>query len=194
MGLESYLFYVEFENEIQEYNLDNLLISIGLKQVKKRGENLSDFRSYYYEMETEQGVIEAHSLFSSDEDKLSKFSLRFSILSPISVVDQTFNLLNKLNNERPIKVRDTEIYNHEFRRLRQPNVDGHIERLSKSEEKLIQSKCYIPIDANEFKQNKMKIMLRDIILKDNEHKAVIRGGAETFNHIDRVSRNFLDES
>lgn len=186
MGLESYLFYIEFKNKIQEQELDNLLESIGLRQVKKEGGNLSDFRSYYYELQTENGITEVHSLFLPNELKINHFSLRFSVSSPTSIIDQTFDFLDKLNGEKPIKVRDTEVYNHEYRLLRKlGKVDDHFEGLSKSEDELIRSKCYIPIDSNEFKVNKKGIMKREILLKDDGDKAVIRGGAETIDHIER---------
>ena len=186
MGLESYLFYIEFENKIREQELDSLLISVGLRQVKKEGKNLSDFRGYYYELQTENGITEAHSLFSPNEEKINDFSLRFSVSSPNSVIDQTFGLLNKLNAKKPIKIRDTEIYNHEYRHLRQiGKVDDHFKGLSKSEDEKIRIKCYIPIDAKEFKENKMGIMKREILLRDNGDKAVIRGGSETIEHIER---------
>lgn len=186
MGLESYLFYIEFEHKIREQELDKLLISVGLRQVKKEGENLSDFRGYYYELQTRNGITEAHSLFSPNEEKTNDFSLRFSVSSPTSVIDQTFDFLNQLNIEKTIKVRDTEIYNHEYRHLRQlGKVDEDFEGLSKSEDAIIRNKCYIPIDSNEFKENNMGIMKREILLKDNGDKAVIRGGSETLEHIER---------
>lgn len=137
MGLGSFLFYIEFEREIEEKTLDELLISIGLKQIKKDGENLTDFRSYYYELITNNGIIEAHSLFSLQKDSVQKFSLRFSVFSPTEVIDQTFELLTKLNNKKPIKV----IYNHSYMLIKQ-----------EGKEDVIRDQSHIPINAEAFKK------------------------------------------
>lgn len=138
MGLESFLFYIEFEREIEEKTLDELLVSIGLKQVKKDGENLTDFRSYYYELITNNGIIEAHSLFLSQKDSIQKFSLRFSVFSPTEVIDQTFDLLSKLNNKKSIKV----IYKHPYASVKQ-----------EGKEDVLQDQSYIPINAEAFKKS-----------------------------------------
>lgn len=184
MGLESYLFCVEFKDHIQEKDLDSLLTSIGLTQVRTGGGKLTDFREYYYEMLTEHGITEAHSLFPPNDETVTDFSLRFSISSPTSVIDQTFNLLNRLNTIKPIKIRDIEIYNQEYRSLRQQGkVDNLFRGLSESEDKLVRDKSYIPIDITEFKENKLEIRKRAFLLKDNSHQAVIRGGAATIDHI-----------
>ena len=186
MGLESYLFYIEFEQELEEQNLDGLLISIGLKKTKKEGESLDGYRAYYYELDTDKGITEAHSFFLPQKTRTNKFSLRFSVSSPTEVINQTFALLSKLNSEKPIKVRDTEIYNHEYRRLRKEGkVDDDFEGMTKSQDKVIWRQSYIPINSEEFKQNKLGLMKREILLRDNGDKAIVRGGSETIEHIEK---------
>ncbi len=188
MGLESYLFYVKFDEEVSELELDQLLISIGLNPVKKVGKKLSDFRSYYYELITEKGITEAHCLFSPDNKMGESFYLRFSICSPVEVIDQTFMLLDNLNSKQSIRVKDTEIYNHYCRRERQEGkVDASFKGLTKSENQILHDKSYISIDPNEFKKNKLGIMKRNVLLQDDGNKAIVRGDSETFLYLEKKS-------
>lgn len=114
MGLESYRFCVVFDHEIGEVELDEVLLSCGLRRTKKEGDKLSDYREYFYELITNSGITEVHTFFSPQQDKIDDFSLRFSIASPTAVIHQTFELLNKLNGKKSLRVRDVEIYNHVY--------------------------------------------------------------------------------
>jgi hypothetical protein len=103
-------------------------------------------------------------IYSPSEKNSDEFSLRFSVLSPKTVIDQTFDLLTKLNALTLIKVYDTEIQNHIYRQLRKDgvidqNFDG-IEGTDK--EKAIQLQCYIPIDAGAFSKNDLSIHKRQL--------------------------------
>ncbi len=195
MGLESYLFYVEFYEALSETELDELLISTGLTRVSKSGEKPADFREYYYEVVSDRGITEAHSLWCPGEEKIQKFSLRFSIINPAEVIEQTFELLARLNDSKSIKLKDTEIYNHVYRRLRQKGkVNDHFKGLTKEEDLLIQGSSYINIDANEFRKNEMSIKKRAVLIKEQGDKQIVRGGTETMEHINKKGNfdKFMD--
>ncbi len=140
--------------------------------------------SYYFEQRPNRGLTEVESLISNEKLLLDNFSIRFSIISPKFVVDQTFETLEKLSNIYPIKVFDTEIYNHYNRELRKKGriyrlFNGSLPNNSKA---AIERKCYIPIDLGEFKLNKYGIAKRNLILS-NYVGEIIESGRPTFEFI-----------
>jgi hypothetical protein len=84
---------------------------------------------------------------------VTNFSLRFSILSPSSVIDQSFVFLNKLNSITSIKVLDD---------------DNKLKELD--------------LSAEQFKLNKNIVRKRQIII-NNKTGLVIEGGAVTTEYI-----------
>jgi len=131
-------------------------------------------------------LTEAHCILGPTASVLEDFSLRFSIVSPSTVIDQTFDLLRKLNDIRSIKVQDTEIKNHRYRQLRiAGKVDNWFRGLEGTDEEAeIEQSSYIEIDAEKFLQNQPGIMKRQIIA-NNDKGEVIEGGDKTIRFIEK---------
>ena len=111
------------------------------------GEN--SFRNFYFEIRSSLGLTEIHALLAPGVKTVKSFSIRFSVLSPSSVIEQTFAFLNNLAQLAPVKVFDT---------------DGNHKVLA--------------LSATEFKLNRHKVRRRQIII-DNETGLVIEGGDAT---------------
>ena len=169
MGLESYLFLIELDHPVGAQKLNKAFKTLGLELVSSCGSNTSEYREYFHELATEDGIIETHSFLPSNELELSRFYLRFSICSPPKVVGQTFQLLTELNKLFPIRIKDLEALNYLHLG---PKADG-----------------YIPIDAHIFKQNPDGIAKRTLLLDETREHAVLRGGNATLNYLDR--KNWL---
>jgi hypothetical protein len=188
MGLESYLFQIELDNAVDESKIIDLFKQVGMAclPTSKIKNPLTDYRSYYFELRTQNGLTEANVLFAPKETSTTEFSFRFSVLSPKAIIEQTFNILSILNSVNPIKVYDTEISNHIYRQLRKDGeVDkdfGGIENTEKEND--IMQKCYIPIDINEFIKNELNIYKRQLIIS-NEYGEVIEGGEKTIEFIEK---------
>ncbi|WP_298739903.1 hypothetical protein [uncultured Chitinophaga sp.] len=188
MGLESYLFNIEFKDPVLEQDIIGLFERTGMKHLddkfnKRTAEN---YGAYYFELRTENGLTEAHCILGPTASVLEDFSLRFSIVSPSTVIDQTFDLLRKLNDIRSIKVQDTEIKNHRYRQLRiAGKVDNWFRGLEGTDEEAeIEQSSYIEIDAEKFLQNQPGIMKRQIIA-NNDKGEVIEGGDKTIRFIEK---------
>jgi hypothetical protein len=187
MGLESYLFNIEFAAPIQEDKIVTLFHAAGMTHLidKNLGGTINDFRSYYFEIRSEQGLTEVHCLLSPSETILQSFNLRFSVLSSKYVIDQTFKFLHDLNAFKSIRLIDTEIRNHIYRKLRKEGkVDQSFVGLNQVEEDYVENCCYIPLDLEMFKQNELAIAKRQRVL-ENENGMIIEGGEKTIGLIDK---------
>jgi hypothetical protein len=131
------------------------------------------------------GLIEANLITAPGDPTVDEFSLRFSVLSPMSVVDQIFEFLNRLNTLRPIEVYDTEIKNHIVRQFRQSGkVNKDFEGLEDEDEEAIDKLCIINLNADDFKRNELQIMKRERVFK-NIAGVVIEGGSGTTDYIEK---------
>lgn len=188
MGLEAYLFNIEFKEPVLEQDIVGLLERIGLTHLVDKLEKRTDknYGSYYFELRTENGLTEGHCLLAPTDRYLSDFSLRFSVVSPKTVIDQTFDLLKKLNDIRPINVYDTEIRHHLYRQLRKDKkVDDWFNGLEGTDEEAkIEKACYIEINIDKFKQNELGIMKRQLLI-NNDKGEVIESGSSTIDHIEK---------
>ncbi len=188
MGLEAYLFNIEFKEPVLEQEIVGLFETIGMTHLVNKFEKRTDknYGSYYFELRTEDGLTEGHCILAPTDKELSDFSLRFSVISPNRVIDQTFNLLKKLNDIRPINVYDTEIKNHVYRQLRKDKkIDDWFNGLEGTDEEAkIEKSCYIEIDADIFKKNPLGIMKRQIVT-NNEKGEIIESGSTTIDHIEK---------
>jgi len=183
MGLEAYLFRIEFISPVPENGIINLLERAGMRHLSEK-QKTERFREFYFECRTSNGLTECHCLLPSNESVLSECSLRFSILSPYTVITQTFRILSNLNQLTPIQVVDTEIGNHLYRELRRNGeVDASfsgIEGTSKAAE--IRRKSYIPIDVEQFRKNQLGIQKRNIVLNSMTGE-IIESGSKTIEQI-----------
>jgi len=187
MGLEAYLLQIKFQTPISEEEVILLLEQAGMAYLadKSHKQNINSYGNLYFEERSIKGLIEAHILTAPGDTRIDDFSLRFSILSPKTVVDQTFEFLQKLCTLIDIEVYDTEIRNHIFRRLRQTGkVDQNFEGLNEEDDAAIDKLCFVSLNADDFKRNELEIVKRQTVL-DNEHGEIIEGGAATINFIDK---------
>lgn len=184
MGLEAYLFYVQFECPIPESNIINVFEKAGMVHLSK--DKQGSFRSFYFECRTEHGLTECHCLLPPEERELTQCSLRFSLLSPSTIIEQTFQILSHLDNMTPIRVFDTEIRDHIYRKLRR---DGEVDTWFKGiegtpKEKDIHKRSYIPIDVELFNMNQFGIRKREVVL-NNKNGDVIESGDTTIRQIEK---------
>jgi hypothetical protein len=184
MGLEAYLFKVEFKKPVLENQLIELFISIGMSFLSDRTNNQKpeNYRTYFFELRSEMGLTEADCMLIHSKTTLDYFYLRFSIVSPKTVIDQTFEIFRKLNELHPICIYDTEINNHLYFQLIQDNKSDN--ELDDNEEINIEieEKCYIEIDSDKFRQNQFCIRKREIIIS-NDEGLIIESGSPTMEYI-----------
>ncbi|OQP40991.1 hypothetical protein A4H97_15435 [Niastella yeongjuensis] len=155
MGLESYLLEVCFKNPVSQTDIKDIIESAGATFLaqKSNTEPFDTYRNFYFEIRSDLGLTELNILLAPEKRVVTNFSLRFSILSPSSVIDQSFEFLNKINTIRSIKVIDT---------------DNKLKELD--------------LSADQFKLNKDIVRKRQIII-NNKTGLVIEGGADTTEYI-----------
>lgn len=164
MGLETYLFNVQFKEPVLEQDIICLFENSGMKHLSDKFEMRShkNYGSFYFEKRTAKGLTEAHCFLTPTQIGLSDFSLRFSIVSPKTIINQAFELLKKMDEIKRIKVFDTEIKNHFYRQLQKENkVDDWFNGIEGTDEEAkIEKSCYIEIDPEKFKLNQLGIKKR----------------------------------
>jgi hypothetical protein len=155
MGAESYLVKVVFKRPVPQTEIIDLLLSIGSTYLvaNSNSEPVDSFRDYYFEIRSDLGLTELNVLLPPNEQNVHSFHLRFSILSPHTVIDQSFDFLKKLRNKKDIKV----LY-----------ADGTSKELK--------------LDVEKFKLNKKQNIILDTII-NNETGLIIEGGDTTTNYI-----------
>ena len=187
MGLEAYLFHIEFMTPISESRIIEIFESTGLKHLPEKGDfdPNKTFSSYFFETRTDMGLTECHCLLNRTvSNNLESCKIRFSLLTPKTVIDQTFKILSNLNNQVPIKILDSEILNQIYlESVRSGDNDSSFKASERTEkESKIKEKCYIPIDAEEFKKNKLKLNKRNIVINHVEGE-IIESGPKTIDSI-----------
>ncbi|NQU98632.1 hypothetical protein HQ533_04140 [Candidatus Woesearchaeota archaeon] len=193
MGIEAYLFRVRFKKKVDYSELDDFLKKYGFKVVGSRDEN---YNQSFYELKSRKGVTEAH-VYPSSEDKVDSFNVRFSVISPPKVIEQTFDFFAALNEKYPLEVQDTEIANHEFLTTTKLDdrkiVDMEIPDDETYEKNM--KKTVIPIDAKKFSENELGIRKREMVLIKSWRKKPIRC-QDTLSRVSRESLfhlNYLEE-
>jgi len=172
MGLETYLLKVEFKNPIPKTEMLGLFDTIGMTSLynKDNKKTTDTYSSYYFELRTKNGLTEAHCLVAPSEVTFNNFSIRFSIISPKLVIDQTFMILKRLNQIHPIKIfgKEGKIFAW-FSRFNK--IDNNVEKL-----------CYIPINAEGFILNEYGLTKRKLVINSQKGE-VIESGLPTLNFI-----------
>lgn len=155
MGLESYLISLSFKKPIEIADLVDVFQDCGAKFLnnKSNTEQLESFRHWYFEIRSDLGLTEIDVLLTPFQVVATTCSIRFSILSPSTVIDQTFNFLSILKSKRSIKIFDTENNSRELK-----------------------------LDIESFKLNKNNIKKRQIII-NNDTGLIIEGGNATTKYI-----------
>jgi hypothetical protein len=146
MGLESYLLQIKFQTPTSEDAVIALFEETGMVYLKDRSQRQTEasYGDLYFERRTSKGLTEANIVISPGDTTVDEFSLRFSILSPNSVIDQAFEFLQRLNVFSRLEVYDTEIRNHIMRQLRQTGrVDQNFEGLNAEADDAINKLCSI---------------------------------------------------
>lgn len=157
MGLESLLLSISFKKPLKEELIIEIFEEAGASFLKNKSniDNINDFRHWYFEIRTENGLSEIDILLTPNKNQITSWTLRFSILSPEKVIDQSFNFLRKLKSLRSLKVFDTQLNSKE-----------------------------IELDIEKFKDNQDNERKREIIL-NNKTGIVIEGGSATTDYIHR---------
>jgi hypothetical protein len=189
MGLEAYLFNIEFKQPVLEENILGLFHKIGMTHLSNKYSERSEknYGSYYFELRTSKGLTEANCILAPTDSSLTDFSLRFSVVSPKTVIDQTFDILKRLNCIQPIIIYDTEIRNHIYRQLRKDKkVDEWFNGIEGTDEDdKIEKMCVIEIDPETFKKNELGIKKREIVT-NNTKGEIIESGSQTIDHIEKA--------
>jgi len=144
MGLETYLLNVAFHDSVPMADFRSLLKDCGATSATTANEN--------FEIRDSRGLTEIQ-VDNGGADGVRSLFLRFSILSPNTVIDQAFEFLTKLSMVKAIKLMDTQLKMKE-----------------------------LPIDVDEFKRNPDGVKRRQIII-NNQTGLVIESGKATTDYI-----------
>ena len=155
MGLESCLIYLTVKSAVSQAEIKDIIENAGAIFLANKSniDQLDTYRHFYFEIRSDFGLTEVDILLPPGETMITNMSVRFSILSPSSVIDQTFSFLNKLTISQTIKVFD---------------ADNNLKELD--------------LNVEEFKLNADKIRKRQIVI-NNKTGLVIEGGSKTTDYI-----------
>lgn len=155
MGLEAYIMTAAFTKPVDQTEIVKLFQDSGATFLtsKSNTEPVDKFRHWYFEIRTEFGLTEIEIMLTPNKTYTTSWTLRFSILSPSTVIEQSFNFLNKLKTKRSLKVFDLD---------------------NKSKE--------LELDIEAFKMNNDNVRKRQIII-NNKTGLVIEGGSVTTQYI-----------
>ncbi|MGD1889146.1 MAG: hypothetical protein ACFB15_00850 [Cyclobacteriaceae bacterium] len=181
MGLEAYLFQLDLGKPVEVDFLDEIICHSGFERTNKPSTDKEEYRSYFYELDTKLGVTEAHMLVSPRKSKANSINVRFSVMSPPTVISQTFSIFRELSARIEFDLIDTEIINHLYNVLRSENkVDDQYQGLSKAAQKQIEERAKIEIDEDLFKKNELKVMKRELVMENSPEKEAIRNDETIF--------------
>lgn len=155
MGLESLLLSISFKKPLNEELIVDVFTKAGAFYLEEKS-NISDqkeFRHWLFELRSSQGLTEIELMITPKKNYATTCSIRFSILSPSSVIDQTFTFLNKLKSLRSFKLFDAQLNSKE-----------------------------LSLESEEFKKNIENELKRNIVL-NNKEGLVIEGGQKTTDYI-----------
>ncbi len=178
MGLEAYLFRIKFKDLVDANRLHYFLENYGFKILKRRGKKISGYREGFYELASDKRITEIHLLVAPHKKSVDDIYVRFSVISPSTVVDQTFDFFKVLRTEFELVVQDTEVGNHiwltntKMEDRKMTNLINNIPSEEEYGENM--QKNIIPLDVKEFKRNKLGIRKRMVVLKDDKRKEPIR--------------------
>jgi hypothetical protein len=198
MGLESYLFNVIFQEKVKNEEILPIFRRVGvtfLEDYESIWNQIPDVKGLFFEIRTRKGLTQIHVLLDKKEGFVRDFTVRFSVVSPSTVIEQTFELFERLNNEAPIILRDSEIINHLWRKdVKAGNRDNSFEsmRTRHEEDEIYEIAAVIPINVDLFKKNEMRIAKRRIIL-ENETGAIVGGGSDTFDYLEKTDTNVVEK-
>lgn len=175
MGLEAYLFRIKLIKPIKGNEIIKYFECSGMNYLKGKTEKNNQYKNYYFEKRTKDGLTECHCL--SANDILENFSMRFSVLSPPSIIKQTFEIFNKLNKLRKIEITDTEIINQIYLELRKRGkIDKNFDGIKGTElENEIRQRSIIPLNMNNFLANEYNIRKRQLIFSNINGKIIESG-------------------
>ena len=146
MGVEVQLFYAKLKTPIVFNRLNAILQKLGCKKRPSYEDEQN------YEIFSNKGIIELQVMGISE--KIKKVYIRFSFGNPITVINQTFNLFEKLSKIVPI-----EVY-----------ASGTMDRIMLTDQSFSNLKKQIAGRKKDFDKHFMKI------------DKPIRGGKETFDY------------
>jgi len=150
MGLESYLFNVIFQEKVKNEEILPIFRRVGvtfLEDYESNWNEIPDIKGLFFEIRTRKGLTQIHVLLDKKEGFVRDFTVRFSVVSPSTVIEQTFELFERLNNEAPIILRDSEIINHLWRKdVKAGNRDNSFEsmRTRHEEDEIYEIAAVIP--------------------------------------------------
>ena len=142
MGLEAYLLLVPFKEPVSLAEAKQLLGECGAKPA-------SLHTQMEFEMRDSRGLTEV-LLDALNNEQVRSLHLRFSILSPHTVIDQAFEFLNNLSKHKAIRLFDTHLKMRE-----------------------------LPIDVTKFKQNAEGVKRRQTVIDNKTGMAIACGKATT---------------
>lgn len=156
--MEVYLLKVHFKKALSKEELEKCLKKTGFKIVK------SNDISTAYELDTSKGITEIQ--FYEKEGFIPSFYIRFSVINPCSVINQTFGVLNKLKRWYNIKIEDWEI---------DEIIQSPQKHLSKIKEKMIEKR-------------------KELLSNKHITSKPIRGGSVTLKYIQDLKKNKQNKS
>src|ERR1700741_778149 len=168
MGLESYIMTAAFTKPVDQTEIVNIFQNSGATFLtsKSNTEPVDTFRHWYFEIRTDLGLTEIEVMLTPNKTNATSWTLRFSILSPSTVIDQTFNFLSKLRTKRSLKVFDSD---------------------NKSKE--------LDLDIAAFKANNDNVRKRQIIINNKTGLVIESGDATTqYIHDNNLIGKFWGES
>ncbi|TPE42464.1 hypothetical protein FJM65_17815 [Pontibacter mangrovi] len=106
MGAESYLMEVKFKHPIPQAELISMLESCGATYMAggPSPSSSTGWGSYRFEIRSELGLTELRADLAPGEREVPRLFLRFSILSPRTVIGQSFAFLRELRAKRAVAV------------------------------------------------------------------------------------------
>jgi hypothetical protein len=142
MGLEAYLLLVTFKEPLSMSEAKRLIEECGAKSSSLHTQT-------EFEIKDGRGLTELR-LDTFNQEQVRSLHLRFSILSPHTVIDQAFEFLNKLSEHKTIRLFDTHLKMKE-----------------------------LPIDATQFKRNPKAVKRRQTVIENQTGMAIACGKPTT---------------
>lgn len=189
MGGEAYLFTLFFRRDgrsqaVDFSKLNNSLLDYGFKIAPclleasidqfapSKHKSISEYRNTCYELASKKGITEANILLSPYQTQVNHMHVRFSVVSPPNVIEQTFTFFKILSETYGFILWDTEVSNHLF--LTTTDRKWSDVKWAPMTPEEVEEQALIPVDVEEFKKNKMGIRKRKLVLLDDKRKKPIR--------------------
>jgi len=154
----SYQLYLKLNKSADGLKIKQLLEDVGFFNFKKTGDDIGNFRNYYFRTPESPNQLELHFRILPNETKVSTIAIHLFFSCPAATLKILFTRLSTLEEMLPFQLLDLELRNRNFSELHKSRALSKTTIIISQEEQNTADKtAYIPISFDDFINNFSKV-------------------------------------